>query len=254
MRVILTIIRGAEEGRSITFAEPREFSIGRATDVDFSLQSETADLSRHHFAIDLSRGVPYLKDTRSQNGTFLNGKRVTEARSLSPEDTVRAGQTMFRVEIESLRDGDCEDSHEESSSIRTVATRHPTGRLGNPASSVQDLKVCLICEIELQTFNTPICSDVRLCVVCRQDMAEATQWHPDYIMAGEIARGAMGTVEKAIRKRDTMSVAIKTSNFLALPQGSELDLRLEREIKIQKRLVHRHIVTFFDAGVHESNK
>jgi pSer/pThr/pTyr-binding forkhead associated (FHA) protein len=52
--------------------------VGRSSDCDISLAA--AHLSRRHAQLQVVDGMLFVKDLDSANGTFLNGKRVTEAR------------------------------------------------------------------------------------------------------------------------------------------------------------------------------
>ncbi|WP_049632182.1 FHA domain-containing protein [Cellvibrio sp. pealriver] len=52
--------------------------IGRSNDCDISLAA--AHLSRRHAQLQIIDGMLFVKDLDSANGTFLNGKRVAEAR------------------------------------------------------------------------------------------------------------------------------------------------------------------------------
>ncbi len=52
--------------------------IGRASECDISLSA--AHLSRRHAQLQIIDGMLFVKDLDSANGTYLNGKRVAEAR------------------------------------------------------------------------------------------------------------------------------------------------------------------------------
>jgi pSer/pThr/pTyr-binding forkhead associated (FHA) protein len=61
---------------------------------------DDTEMSRQHFVISPKSGGYVLQDQNSQNGTLVNGKRVSET-TLKPNDTIRAGQTSF-VFVEGL--------------------------------------------------------------------------------------------------------------------------------------------------------
>jgi len=66
--------------------------LGRALDNDIVVTD--ASVSRHHATIEAVNGNFRLRDLGSQNGTFIGGKRVTEA-PLGNGDSVRIGDAEF---------------------------------------------------------------------------------------------------------------------------------------------------------------
>jgi pSer/pThr/pTyr-binding forkhead associated (FHA) protein len=69
-------------------------TIGRATDADVSLASDTT-VSRLHSAIERYPGGWVLRDLGSTNGTFLNGERLSGDRPLKSGDEIRVGSGIF---------------------------------------------------------------------------------------------------------------------------------------------------------------
>lgn len=68
--------------------------IGRAAECDISLAA--AHLSRRHAQLQIIDGMLFVKDLDSANGTFLNGKRVAEAR-VKRGDELRFDALTFGV-------------------------------------------------------------------------------------------------------------------------------------------------------------
>ncbi len=68
--------------------------IGRASECDISLAA--AHLSRRHAQLQIVDGMLFVKDLDSANGTFLNGKRVAEAR-VKRGDELRFDALSFGV-------------------------------------------------------------------------------------------------------------------------------------------------------------
>jgi pSer/pThr/pTyr-binding forkhead associated (FHA) protein len=66
--------------------------IGRALDNDIIVGD--ASVSRHHASIEYRNGGFLVRDLGSQNGTWMDGKRVTEA-LLSSGDALRLGDAFF---------------------------------------------------------------------------------------------------------------------------------------------------------------
>lgn len=68
--------------------------IGRASECDISLAA--AHLSRRHAQLQIVDGMLFVKDLDSANGTYLNGKRVAEAR-VKRGDELRFDALSFGV-------------------------------------------------------------------------------------------------------------------------------------------------------------
>jgi len=58
--------------------------------------------SRRHFRIESRDGEFYLVDLGSRNGTFVNGKKVTEQR-LRIGDRIQVGETLISVLEDTVR-------------------------------------------------------------------------------------------------------------------------------------------------------
>lgn len=67
-------------------------TVGRGEDVHARIDDK--EMSRRHFVISPKGSGYVIQDQNSQNGTLVNGRRVTEA-TLKPNDAIRAGQTQF---------------------------------------------------------------------------------------------------------------------------------------------------------------
>jgi hypothetical protein len=75
--------------------------IGRAKDAGIALPDP--EVSRQHARLSSHDGVVYVEDLRSRNGTFLNGRRVTEAIEVREGDEIDVGTT--RLVVMSVRTG-----------------------------------------------------------------------------------------------------------------------------------------------------
>ena len=111
MRVELKAIKGPAEGRSFVFEDPDIFVFGRALEAHCSLPSDLT-ISRRHFMLEVQPPDCLLTDLGSGNGTVVNdvrygGPPANDIRVLPPApvdlgdgDTISAGQSTFRVEIQ----------------------------------------------------------------------------------------------------------------------------------------------------------
>lgn len=66
--------------------------IGRSSE---ALPISDTTVSRRHAELTPDDGVWHLRDLESSNGTFLNGRRITERMVLSPGDQIRCGSTLL---------------------------------------------------------------------------------------------------------------------------------------------------------------
>jgi pSer/pThr/pTyr-binding forkhead associated (FHA) protein len=75
--------------------------IGRDTEADLRIPVGT--VSRQHCEVRVDDDEPRVRDLGSSNGTFLNGKRVTES-VIDAGDLLRVGPTTFTVVIDGIPD------------------------------------------------------------------------------------------------------------------------------------------------------
>ncbi|MBI4720158.1 MAG: FHA domain-containing protein [Chitinivibrionia bacterium] len=92
----LQITSGPRKGEIIALEmEQLPLTIGR--DADNKLCIESAAISRFHAEIVSESGQYYLKDLKSTNGTFLNGRRI-EKEKLGPGDELAVANIALSVE------------------------------------------------------------------------------------------------------------------------------------------------------------
>jgi len=85
----LEIVRGNEQGETIRLK--LRTRIGRERDNELVLTDPR--VSRYHTLIELVAGQWIMRDLESANGTFVNGKPISEGHSLSPDDRITVGDT-----------------------------------------------------------------------------------------------------------------------------------------------------------------
>ncbi len=99
MRVLLEIRSGSSAGTKILLKLGQPFRVGRTPKADHSFPDDKL-MSGVHFAIGYDDKGCRIRDLKSSNGTFLNGKKVAEA-ILQNGDEIVAGRTKFLVRVES---------------------------------------------------------------------------------------------------------------------------------------------------------
>ena len=95
--MFLRIESGIGAGRVVTLSAGGTHTIGREG-ADVALAD--AKVSRKHAElILLGPGRLFVRDLASTNGTFLNGRRLTDRRELAHDDRIRVGDTVLAFSI-----------------------------------------------------------------------------------------------------------------------------------------------------------
>jgi eukaryotic-like serine/threonine-protein kinase len=227
MQVNLRVIAGPYQGRVFQFSQPDTFLIGRTADSHLCLPDDRF-FSRNHCLLEISPPHCFLRDLGSTNGTFVNQRRVTEAR-LQNGDQIQGGATVLVVEVA---------AHTTPRGAATELISQPTiitvsclncGRSEQAQASDDDEQLTFLCED------------------CRAELKKSPQPVPGYDMVKVLGRGGMGCVMLARDQKTGRAVAIKT----LLPEFavSEKSMRrFMREIDVGASLRHPNIVEFIDRG------
>ena len=81
------------------FSVTDEMRLGRETDNDLILTDQK--VSRHHAIIQRTGIVYQIVDQNSGNGTYVNGKRISEPTVLKHDDLVLIGDTKLKIHFPS---------------------------------------------------------------------------------------------------------------------------------------------------------
>ena len=90
------ITAGPQQGVAVP-VEPT-INLGRAADSTLLLDDDYAS-SRHAQLVQKDATTWVISDLQSTNGTYVNGKLVTEPVKVTVGDVVRIGKTLMRLEI-----------------------------------------------------------------------------------------------------------------------------------------------------------
>lgn len=90
--LILTVIQGPDKGRKFELTTNLPQLIGRSSE---ALPIGDTTVSRRHAELTPDDGKWWIRDLNSQNGTWVNGVRITERTLMRPGDQVRTGATLF---------------------------------------------------------------------------------------------------------------------------------------------------------------
>jgi pSer/pThr/pTyr-binding forkhead associated (FHA) protein len=107
-------LAGASDGQKIeyNFVGNRKVIIGREGDIKLSHDPK---VSRTHAQLEVKEGIAFLTDLQSQNGTYVNGHRITH-QEIAPGAEFRVGNILLRFrKIHTVLGGILEDAQEELS-------------------------------------------------------------------------------------------------------------------------------------------
>jgi pSer/pThr/pTyr-binding forkhead associated (FHA) protein len=240
MRVILDVLEGPVKGRSFLFERHDTFIVGRSRFVHCPMPDDLA-LSRDHFMIEINPPMCELRDLGSTNGTFVNNQRVERAR-LSSGDVIAAGQSVFRVQVESgqlLSSGEMQPGeHPRTETLGAPPIRCAgCGTLAPPNITVAG------------PSNGASREPVEWwCALCRSEAAALPQPVPHYTTLRELGRGAMGVVYQARNNLTSQMVALK----LIMPETATTRAAIDRflrEMSVISQLRHPNIVEWYEQGM-----
>jgi signal transduction histidine kinase len=101
--LVLSVIQGPDKGRKFQLPDDMPQLIGRSSE---ALPIDDTAVSRRHAELTPDDGVWYIRDLASQNGTYVNGVRISDRTRLRPGDQIRTGQTLFVFGMTSPTDPD----------------------------------------------------------------------------------------------------------------------------------------------------
>lgn len=89
------VTQGEQQGLSVPVSDT--INLGRSADSTFSLEDDYAS-ARHAQLVRADDQTWILKDLESTNGTYVNGRRVTDPVRVGTGDVIRIGRTLMRLE------------------------------------------------------------------------------------------------------------------------------------------------------------
>jgi serine/threonine-protein kinase len=209
-RVVFEVIRGPHAGQKFEFDRHETFLVGRSSQTHLQLNKDP-HFSRNHFRVEVNPPRCFLVDLGSNNGTFVNDRKVLET-FLSDGDVITGGRTAIRVSV--------------------------ARPLVRPQPACDDETVSHVAE----AAPSPPAADRP------GRAAPAGVKLPGYEMVSELGRGSMGVVYRAIQKSTGQEVALKLMlpAHTASPERLQLFIR---EASILSSLAHPNIVRFLELGM-----
>lgn len=117
MKVKLKLLKGPDAGKEIKIPTPKCL-IGRNEDCHLRPKSDA--ISRRHCVVYVKDGELLVRDLKSRNGTWVNGERIADDRTLKSGDKIQFGPLEFEVLIDHSLGG---DKKPKVSSVKEVAAR-----------------------------------------------------------------------------------------------------------------------------------
>ena len=241
MRVILDVVQGPLKGRQFVLDRHDSFIVGRSRFVHCPMPEDLA-LSRDHFMIEVNPPMCELRDLGSTNGTFVNNRRVDRVR-LATQDMIAAGQSVFRVVVESA-DMICRRA-DDRTMPRAARPRWPVGSIrcagcGACAAQPDDRRPGRV-PPRTSRSSGGVSS-------CRSEAASLPQPVPYYTCLRELGRGAMGVVYQARHNMTGQMVALKLIMPETATTRSAID-RFQREMSVISQIRHPNIVECYEQGM-----
>jgi pSer/pThr/pTyr-binding forkhead associated (FHA) protein len=108
--LVLEPINETFQQKRLTLVEGSSVKIGRMTNkgttpTDSNGYFDSKVLSRNHAEVNYRNGQVFIKDSKSSNGTFINGKRLSaEGKESSPVELKHGDDLEFGVDIVNEQD------------------------------------------------------------------------------------------------------------------------------------------------------
>ena len=91
------VVLEPKQKRGTAYAISGVIGIGREPDNTIPIVDDTY-LSGHHAKVSAADGRVIVDDLGSRNGTYLNGARITEPRTVKVGDRIQIGYTVFEAQ------------------------------------------------------------------------------------------------------------------------------------------------------------
>ena len=118
------IVDGPDEGRAFPVAGATVLGRDRSAGIVVA----DPEVSRRHASVVAGPTGVRVEDLGSMNGTWVNGERIAEGRTLAGGDKLRVGTTVFRVELTAS----LEDSQREATKLTWLREPKPADREPRP--------------------------------------------------------------------------------------------------------------------------
>ena len=191
----LIVASGKSAGRSIAIKRNR-LLIGRAEECDVRPLSE--DVSRRHCEVVVGPADVWVADLGSRNGTFVNGRKISERTKVADGDIVRVGALELKV---SCVDPAAKAGTEDDVSRWLVADEKPAGMFDT--TQTMPLQPAVEPTLPAAAAVAPDASAITRSPTAASDAVKAAKAAPGSLPV------AAGAKKKADSSRDAAAEALK---------------------------------------------
>jgi Protein kinase domain/Inner membrane component of T3SS, cytoplasmic domain len=212
----LRVIDGADLGRAFRLPETGSTSVGKsAKHADVVLHD--LYVSRVHCVLEVEGGRVLVRHSEGDNGTLINGKRITERQELHLGDVLRVGNSHLRLETALTLDSPAEsEQEEEEGELTTKEDRAEETEAGSAEDAGPPH------EFVGRVFG-------------------------NYRVVQLLGRGHSGEVFRARDVRNNLAVALKVLSTDFPADGQELQ-KFVQALKVATQQHHPNLVTILTAG------
>lgn len=222
--------------RGTVFPLPDDRRVGVGRDPECLLQLPDQQSSRVHCVIQAIRGEFGIADRKSQNGTWVNGKRIEKA-FLKPGDVVRVGQTFL-----SYMKGD-----EDPLIGRDIAGHKVVARLGRGAMGTvyRAHQSSLDRDVALKILSQTLVEDRRFITRFLEEARAAGKLnHPNVVQVHDVGQsGELFYISMEYMERNSLQSLLDTQG--KLPEAEAITMILHANEALiwaeEHGIVHRDI-------------
>ncbi|QWR78278.1 protein kinase domain-containing protein [Candidatus Magnetomonas plexicatena] len=270
------ILEGFQKGKRFVFSDFYEIVVGRSKNANLQLVTTDGSISRSHCKLEMTENQCVLSDLESKNGTLVNGKKISK-QVLNSRDEIKIGDVLLRLTFEKTGstpvlcrlcgveiikfisydddETDAGDALCEECQTNEVETSEKIDFFPKPPDD-KSSENCSRCSKDISDLAgsdgmTPFFPlAVYLCRDCTSRMEDKSQhfdYEDFYATIGELGRGGMGVVYKAVQRSTGRVCAIKKIHPSTLDDPRRLKL-FEREMAVQSEVTHPNLVAITDKG------
>ncbi|MBF0343736.1 MAG: protein kinase [Nitrospirae bacterium] len=283
INIRLDIFEGHTRIKTVVLKEPNTFLIGRSKKAHLQVGAMDRNISRNHCMLEVRPNRCLLMDLNSRNGTYVNNRKVTQ-HELTDGDEIKLGNITIRAMLEktifekifcsncgvdvteevvdlfgkniAFQDYTCTACQDRTMELLKNKIEKRPPRL---KEEIKSSFCCYACKKDLSSeadrdgLAYELEDSIYLCQQCtniksKQVSASSFLLDNQYTLIGEIGRGGMGIVYRAVHKQTRRMCAIKKIHPSVIYDDRYIRL-FEREITVQSKVIHPNLVRLLDRGV-----